>query len=115
MTKKAKRPGNSLEAHYESVLGDISNVIDAAKRSAARSVNCITTAAYWLIGWRIVAYEQGGKERAQYGEAATGETFSRSCRWIRTGVLSEICKTCAFSHLAHPPDKNLADTVCQIG
>jgi hypothetical protein len=68
MTKKAKRPGNSLEVHYESVLGDISNVIDAAKRSAARSVNCIMTAAYWLIGWRIVEYEQGGKERAQYGE-----------------------------------------------
>jgi hypothetical protein len=68
MMKKANRPGSSLEAHYESVLGDISNVIDAAKRSAARSVNCITTAAYWLIGWRIVAYEQGGKERAQYGE-----------------------------------------------
>lgn len=32
MTKKANRPGSSLEVHYESVLGDISNVIDAARR-----------------------------------------------------------------------------------
>ena len=54
MTKKANRPGRSLDVHYESVLGDISNVIDAARRSAARSVNCIMTAAYWLIGRRIV-------------------------------------------------------------
>jgi hypothetical protein len=39
MTKKANRPGSSLEVHYESVLGDISNVIDAARKSVARSVN----------------------------------------------------------------------------
>ena len=68
MTKKANRPGSSLEVHYESVLGDISNVIDAAKRTAARSVNCIMTAAYWLIGGRIFEFEQKGSERADYGE-----------------------------------------------
>jgi hypothetical protein len=68
MTKKAKRTGSSLEVHYESVLGDISNVIDAAKRSAARSANCIMTAAYWLIGRRIVESEQKGEKRAAYGE-----------------------------------------------
>ena len=68
MTKKANRPGSSLEVHYESVLGDISNVIDAARRSAARSANCIMTAAYWLIGRRIVESEQKGEKRAAYGE-----------------------------------------------
>lgn len=68
MTKKAKRTGSSLEVHYESVLGDISSVIDAAKRTAARSVNCIMTAAYWLIGGRILEFEQKGSERADYGE-----------------------------------------------
>jgi hypothetical protein len=68
MTKKAKRLGISLGVHYESVLGDISNVIDAAKSSAARSVNCIMTAAYWLIGRCIVESEQKGEKRAAYGE-----------------------------------------------
>jgi predicted nuclease of restriction endonuclease-like (RecB) superfamily len=68
MTKKAKRPSSSLDVHYNSVLGDISSVIDAARRSAARSVNCIMTAAYWLIGRRIVEYEQKGEKRAAYGE-----------------------------------------------
>jgi len=38
MTKKANRPGRSMEVHYESVLEDISSVIDAARNSAARSV-----------------------------------------------------------------------------
>jgi len=68
MTKKANRPGSSLEVHYESVLGDISSVIDAARKSAARSANCIMTAAYWLIGRRIVESEQKGEKRAAYGE-----------------------------------------------
>jgi hypothetical protein len=67
MAKKAKRPGGNLEVHYDSILGDISHVIDAARKSAARSVNCIMTAAYWLIGRRIVESEQKGEKRAAYG------------------------------------------------
>lgn len=56
------------EAQYHSVFGDISTVIDTARRSAARSVNCIMTAAYWLVGRRIVEFEQKGEVRAGYGE-----------------------------------------------
>ena len=68
MTKKAKRPSSSLDVHYDYILGDISNVIDAAKRSAARSVNCVMTVAYWLVGRRIVESEQKGEIRAEYGD-----------------------------------------------
>jgi len=68
MTKKPIRPDSTLEAHYDSVLGDISNVIEAARSSAARSVNYIMTAAYWFIGRRIFQFEQKGSERADYGE-----------------------------------------------
>jgi hypothetical protein len=34
----------------------------------ARSINVLMTASYWEIGRRIVACEQGGAERAEYGE-----------------------------------------------
>lgn len=68
MIKKPGRADKGLEVHYDSILGDISSVIDAARRSAARSVNSIMTAAYWLVGRRIVESEQRGKERADYGE-----------------------------------------------
>jgi hypothetical protein len=51
-----------------SILGDSSHVIDTARKSAARSVNRIMTAAYWLIGRRIVESEQKGDVRAGYGE-----------------------------------------------
>ena len=67
MTKKETRPDNGPNPHYDSVLGEISAVIDEARSSAARSINCIMTAAYWLIGRRIVEFEQNGKVRAEYG------------------------------------------------
>lgn len=68
MTEKPIKPDSTLETHYDSVLGDISDVIDAARSSAARSVNYIMTAAYWFIGRRIFEFEQKGSERADYGE-----------------------------------------------
>ena len=52
---------------YQTVFGDVSKIIDAARDSAARSVNAAMTAAYWLIGRRIVEFEQSGEERAEYG------------------------------------------------
>ena len=68
MTKIQKEPDSSSEVPYDSILGDISTVIDTARRSAARSVNCAMTAAYWLVGRRIVEFEQKGEKRAEYGE-----------------------------------------------
>ena len=69
MTNKPTKRTNVPTGHYDSILGDISNVIDTARRSAARSVNSIMTAAYWLVGRRIVESEQKGEKRAGYGEA----------------------------------------------
>ena len=68
MTKKPTKPDSSPNLQYDSTLGDISNVIDEARNSVTRSINCIMTAAYWLIGWRIVEFEQNGQARAEYGE-----------------------------------------------
>jgi predicted nuclease of restriction endonuclease-like (RecB) superfamily len=53
---------------YGVLLTDISDLLDHARRTSARSVNSILTATYWEIGRRIVEFEQGGKARAEYGE-----------------------------------------------
>lgn len=53
---------------YEVILADLSTVIREARTSAVRTVNAVMTAAYWLIGRRIVEYDQAGEERAAYGE-----------------------------------------------
>ncbi|MCD8537096.1 MAG: PDDEXK nuclease domain-containing protein [Burkholderiaceae bacterium] len=53
---------------YDSVHREIITLVENARQTAARSVNSIMTATYWLIGRRIIELEQGGKARAQYGE-----------------------------------------------
>jgi predicted nuclease of restriction endonuclease-like (RecB) superfamily len=65
--KRIKHP-EGLGINYQSVLDEISGFAEAARRSAVRSINSIMTAAYWLIGRRIVECEQKGEIRAEYGE-----------------------------------------------
>lgn len=62
-----KRIGSG-EGGYDLVLAEVVNLLEEARRSAARSVNAIMTATYWEIGRRIVECEQSGQDRAQYGE-----------------------------------------------
>lgn len=54
---------------YTDIHGAIVALLEAARRAAARSVNALMTASYWEIGRRIVEFEQGGQDRADYGQA----------------------------------------------
>jgi predicted nuclease of restriction endonuclease-like (RecB) superfamily len=56
-------------AGYDGLISGISELLEQARRGAARSVNSILTAAYWEIGRRSVEFEQGGNDRAEYGKA----------------------------------------------
>ena len=43
------------------------DLLEAARRASARSVNAIMTATYWEIGRRIIECEQAGEVRATDG------------------------------------------------
>jgi predicted nuclease of restriction endonuclease-like (RecB) superfamily len=58
---------------YGDLVGGIAEVLETARRTSIRTVNAVMTATYWEIGRRIVEYEQGGKERAEYGEATLAQ------------------------------------------
>jgi predicted nuclease of restriction endonuclease-like (RecB) superfamily len=55
-------------AEYSSIHNDIVQLLKDARSAAVRSVNALMTATYWEIGRRIVEFEQGGAERAEYGK-----------------------------------------------
>jgi len=55
--------------NYSSLIADLSSLVEQGRKTAVRYVNTALVATYWLIGSRIVEYEQKGKERAEYGEA----------------------------------------------
>jgi len=54
---------------YGEVRTEIVALLQVARATSARSVNALMSASYWEIGRRIVEFEQGGEERAEYGEA----------------------------------------------
>ena len=58
-----------LSAVYGDIHGGIVDLLEGVRRAVARSVNALMTASYWEIGRRIVEFEQGGAERAGYGDA----------------------------------------------
>lgn len=62
-------PAMRAPADYAAIHGDIVALLEAARCAAARSVNAVMTASYWEIGRRIVEFEQGGKDRAEYGQS----------------------------------------------
>lgn len=66
--KRPKTKVPSADKGYGTALADVVDMIESARRAAARSVNSIMTATYWAIGRRIVEHEQHGARRAGYGE-----------------------------------------------
>jgi predicted nuclease of restriction endonuclease-like (RecB) superfamily len=54
---------------YKGIHGDIVAILEGSRRAAARSVNAVMTATYWEVGRRVVEFEQGGENRAAYGQA----------------------------------------------
>lgn len=65
---KKRLPAPVPSDPYGLLLAGIGDVLDQARRAAARSVNALLTATYWDVGRRIVEFEQGGRGRAGYGE-----------------------------------------------
>lgn len=82
----------STELHataYETLKAEIKNLLQHGREQAGRAVNNILVQTYWHIGRHIVEFEQGGKEKAEYGAALLdrlskdltleyGKGFSRS-------------------------------------
>ncbi len=54
---------------YLNLITDIASLIEQGRKVAVRYVNTALVATYWLMGRRIIEYEQKGKERAKYGKA----------------------------------------------
>lgn len=63
-----KKQISTSGTQYNVILGDISHVIESARGASVRAINAAMTAGYWLIGQRIVEFEQKGEKRAGYGE-----------------------------------------------
>jgi len=54
---------------YSTLITDLASLIEQGRKAAVRYVNTALVVTYWLMGKKIVEYEQKGEKRAEYGEA----------------------------------------------
>lgn len=77
----SEQPGELIQSSadinggYDAVLTGLVDLLDQARRQAARSVNAVMTATYWEIGRRLVEVEQGGQGKADYGQQIVERLF----------------------------------------
>ena len=90
---------------YQAVFGDVLKIIDTARESAARTVNAAMTAAYWLVGRRIVEFEQAGEERAEYGAALLERLAEDLTPRFGRGFSRQNLQYMRLFYLAYPSDK----------
>ena len=102
-----RRSALSHDAPYQAVYGDVSKIIEAARESAARSVNAAMTAAYWLIGRRIVEFEQSGEDRAEYGAALIDRLAEDLTGQFGRGFSSQNVYNMRLFYLSYPPGQIL--------
>jgi predicted nuclease of restriction endonuclease-like (RecB) superfamily len=58
---------NLEQSKYSDLINQIGGLLQNGRTQVAKSVNTILVQTYWLIGRHIVEFEQGGKEKAEYG------------------------------------------------
>jgi len=112
---KPDKPDN-----YNRFFKDISALLSGARKQAGRVVNTILVAAYWEIGRRIVEFEQGGQDRAGYGErlmerlsedlsVTFGKGFSRqNLQYMRQFYLAY-----PVSRIRQTASGDFTDAICQ--
>ncbi len=52
---------------YSELLSNIGKLLEESRKAAIQKINNILVQTYWNIGKRIVEFEQGGNEKADYG------------------------------------------------
>jgi hypothetical protein len=90
---------------YGGLIGGIAELLEAARRTAARTVNALMTATYWEIGRRIVEFEQQGAARAGYGEQILSKLSHDLTARFGRGFSRQNLQRFRQFYLSQPPEK----------
>lgn len=93
------------------LINDIRTILTEARQQAYTAVNTAMVQAYWLIGKRIVEDEQGGQERATYGEAVLKELSKALSGEFGRGFSYANLRNFRQFYLTYP-DQEICYTVC---
>jgi hypothetical protein len=99
-----RRSNTEVSTGYETLLLSVSELLQRGRQNAAKSVKAILTTTYWLVGRRLVEFEQRGKERGVYGsellKRLSGDLQSRFDRGFSERNLEQMRQF--YLHLENP-------------
>lgn len=102
-TKPARASKSPARSDYEAMLVSVVELLESARRTAARSVNALMTTTYWLIGQRIVEQEQAGARHALYGSALLRQLSSDLTQRFGRGFSVDNLELMRLFYQAYPP------------
>ncbi len=100
---------NTKTHNYSSLITDLASFIEQGRKAAVRYVNTALVATYWLIGRRIVEFEQKGKERAEYGKRFLKKLSADLAPRFGKGFTERNLEHMRQFYLAYP---EISHTVC---
>lgn len=105
IVKERMLTDEETDVQYQAIFGDVTRIVDAARRSAARSINAVLTAAKWMIGRRIVEFEQSGEKRAVYGTALVERLAADLTQRFGRGFSRQNIQQMRLFYLSYPSDQ----------
>jgi predicted nuclease of restriction endonuclease-like (RecB) superfamily len=88
---------------YNVLLNEVAGYLVEARKASARAVNAVMTTTYWLVGRRIVEFEQGGNGRAAYGDTLLERLSSDLTTRFGRGFSSDNLETMRLFYAAYSP------------
>jgi predicted nuclease of restriction endonuclease-like (RecB) superfamily len=96
---------------YRAMLADVVKLLEASRRASARAVNTIMTMTYWNVGRRIVELEQGGEERAKYGQELLKRLSVDLSKRFGRGFSVDNLEMMRLFYLTYQSDVAISETV----
>ena len=88
--------------NYSNLITDLASLIEQGRKAIVRYVNTALVATYWLIGRRIVEYEQKGQARAEYGSALLQKISSDLGQQFGKGFSADNLEVMRKLYLTYP-------------
>jgi hypothetical protein len=95
-------PGRATAGELRELLVRIRAIWERSRAEAARSVNTAHVCANWLIGQQVVEAEQGGAQRAGYGQSLLKNLAARLGAEFGAGFSLTALKHMRGFYLAYP-------------
>ena len=88
--------------NFDELIDNVYQTHSVLQLNAQRAVNQNLTVRNWLIGCYIIEYEQGGEDRAKYGERLLDEMAKRLKALALKGLDSRALRSCRIFYTTYP-------------